>query len=345
MNQINENCNPILVEHSRGGIPESFHRGVICVVDAEGKIISSVGDVKQVCFPRSALKYFQHIPLLLSGAFDHFGFTLKDLALMCGSHNGESMHTLGASHILNNIGMDASALQCGSQPPTLKADFTALIREGKEPNALHNNCSGKHAGFLAYCKFKGLSTDNYLDPAHELHKEIKRITALFCEMNEDELILGTDGCSAPIFAMPVYNQAVAYKNLVSPEKFGPEIAEACHKIVKAVADYPEMIAGTKRYCTDLIAASKGKIIGKTGADGVYSIAIPEKKWGICIKIDDGKMGPQYNVAQALLEHLQLLGTEEAQQLTTYLETDIRNWSGIKTGSTHVTPIIQSLNIQ
>lgn len=345
MNQINENCNPILVEHTRGGIPESFHRGVICVVDEAGAIKASVGDVKQVCYPRSALKYFQHIPLLLSGAFDHYGFTLKDLALMCGSHNGETMHTQGASHILNFIGMDASALKCGSQPPTLKADATALIREGKEPNVLHNNCSGKHSGFLAYCKFKGLSTENYLDPNHELHKEIRRITALFCEMNEEDLIMGIDGCSAPIFAMPVYNQAIAYKNLVAPEKFGPEIAEACHKVVKAVASYPEMIAGTKRYCTDLIAASKGRIIGKTGADGVYSIAIPAKKWGICIKIDDGKMGPQYNVAQALLEQLNLLEPEEAQALSSYLELDIRNWSGIHTGSTRVTAVIQNLTIQ
>lgn len=344
MNQTDKITNPVLVTHSRGGITESFHRGVICVVNEHGNIIASLGDVKQICFPRSALKYFQHIPLITSGAFEHFGFTLKDLALMCGSHNGEDMHVEGANHILSKIGLNVSNLGCGSQAPTHKSDYVKIIRNGQEPTAIHNNCSGKHGGFLAYCVFNGLSTSDYLNLDHPLHQEIRKTSAMMHEMEPEELIPGIDGCSAPIFGMPVYNQAIAYKNLMAPEKFGTAIAKACHMITEAIATYPELIAGTKRYCTDLISVTSGKVIGKTGADGVYSIGIPSKKWGVCIKIDDGKMGPQYNVAQSLLETLNLVSEEEASKLQGYLESEIRNWAGLTTGKTQVTPIVQNLNL-
>jgi L-asparaginase II len=330
-------ANPILVIHTRGGITESFHRGVVCVVDSNGRVIHSVGDIKQVCYPRSALKFFQHIPLITSGAFDHFGFTLKELALMCGSHNGEHMHTETAGGILAKIGMGEEHLGCGAQTPTHKKDYVALIRDGKEPTAIHNNCSGKHSGFLAWCKFHGVSTHDYLSANHPLHREIKRIAALFHEMHENDLVTGVDGCSAPIFAMPVYNQAIAYKNLLNPEAFGDEkISRACELIRTAIASHPEMVAGSKRYCTDLMSVTQGKILGKTGADGVYSLAIPSSGYGICIKIDDGKMGPQYNVAQQVLEQLGLLNEEEKLALHPYLLNENRNFAGNVTGETLTT---------
>lgn len=263
---------------------------------------------------------------------------------MCGSHNGEAIHTEGASHILQVIGLDKRALACGAQPPTHKSDYIRLIRAGENPSTLHNNCSGKHSGFLAYCKFMGLSTEDYLDLNHPLHIEIRKYAALFHEMETEELIPGLDGCSAPIFAMPVYNQAVAYKNLVNPEKFGPQIAAACKMITDAVTQYPEMVAGSKRYCTDLMQITSGKIIGKTGADGVYSLAIPDKKWGICIKIDDGRMGPQYNVAQSVLQSLGLINDIEENQLNMYLRTDNRNWAGHHTGYTEVTKTLKDIHL-
>lgn len=332
-----DQSNPILVEHTRGGIAESFHRGVVCVVDEQGKVLHQTGDIKQVCYPRSALKYFQHIPLITSGAFDHFGFTLKELAIMCGSHNGEEMHVEASRGILAKIGLTEAALGCGAQTPTHKNDYLTLIKAGQEPGAIHNNCSGKHSGFLAWCQYHKVSTTDYLQPSHPLHVEIKKVTALFHEMDEAELVTGVDGCSAPIFAMPVYNQAVAYKNLCAPQKFGDDkLNRACAMILEAIATYPEMIAGTKRYCTDLIRATNGRIIGKTGADGIYNIAIPDKNWGICIKIDDGRMGPQYNVAQQVLESLQLITDAEKKILHHYLETENKNFAGNFTGYTVVT---------
>lgn len=344
MNQKVAQCNPVLVTHSRGGITESFHRGVVCVVNEAGEEIAALGDSAQICYPRSALKYFQHIPLIVSGAFAHYGFTLKDLALMCGSHNGEEMHTECASNILKTIGLTRSSLGCGAQSPTLKEDYLKLIHANEEATALHNNCSGKHSGFLAYCQFMGLSTKDYLDINHPLQIEIRSIAAMMHEMEPEDLIPGLDGCSAPIFAMPIKNQAIAYKNLVSPEKFGKEIAAACAMIVSAVTQFPEMVAGGKRYCTDLMKHTHGKIVGKTGADGVYSIAIPSKKWGICIKVDDGKMGPQYNVAQSVLESLGLLNSEEIDKLQLYLRGENRNYAGKTTGFTEVTQQLRELSI-
>ena len=332
-----ENSNPILVQHTRGGIPESFHRGVICVVDENGKILHTVGNIQQMCYPRSALKYFQHIPLITSGAFDHFGFTLKELAIMCGSHNGEEMHVEASRGILAKIGLTESALGCGAQQPTLKKDYVRLIKNNQEPGAIHNNCSGKHSGFLAWCVYHNQPIANYLQAQHPLHQEIKKVTALFHEIPESQLLTGVDGCSAPIFAMPVFNQALAFKNLTVPQKFGDEkINRACALILEAIATYPEMVAGSKRYCTDLIRETKGKIIGKTGADGIYNIAVPSKKWGICIKIDDGRMGPQYNVAQQVLELLGLITAEEATQLNGYLKCENLNYAGNFTGYTMVT---------
>lgn len=344
MEQSDQGANPVLVVHTRGGITESFHRGVVCVVDEKGTILHQLGDTGQVCFPRSALKLFQHIPLITSGAFDHFGFTLRELAIMCGSHNGEAIHVEAARGILAKIGLDESYLGCGAQPPTHKKDYLTLVLAGKEPSAIHNNCSGKHSGFLAWSVYHNQPTDkSYLSPEHPLHRDIKKITALFHEMNEADLVTGVDGCSAPIFAMPVYNQALAYKNLTAPEKFGdPAITRACAMILEAIATYPEMVAGTKRYCTDLISATNGRIIGKTGADGVYCIAVPDQKTGICIKVDDGRMGPQYNIAQQVLQSLNLLTESEITRLGSYLENENRNYAGNVTGYTLVTSQLKTL---
>lgn len=320
--------NPILVENIRGEVVESFHRGSFCVVDEQGNVIWSEGDIQQVSFPRSALKYFQHIPFLLSGGFDSFGFGDRELAIMCASHNGEPMHLEVVDDVLGRISLNSDALKCGAQQPTLKKDFVALIKANKEPSCMHNNCSGKHAGFLAHCCHNHLDLEHYLSASHPLHQQIKQITSLFYEVPEEELAVGVDGCSAPIFGMPLYNQALAYKNLVSPMSWkNAELTIACDRIVQAVTKYPLLIAGTKRYCTDLMRITNGRIVGKTGADGIYCLSIPHKKWGIAIKIDDGKMGPQYQVAQEILMKLNLLTAEEAERLQAHWHCDNKNFAG------------------
>lgn len=323
--------NPILVERYRGDVLESFHRGVICLVDQDGKIIFSVGNVEQVCYPRSALKLFQHFPLFESGAIEEFGFTMEELAIMLGSHNGEAEHLRVVQGILKKIGLGKEKLHCGPQYPTLNEDRNALIKADRQPEDIHNNCSGKHAGFLAFCVYAGYDVDTYLDAAHPLQKMIKSVTAEMHEYPEDKIQTGLDGCSAPIFSLPVYNQALAYKNLTYPVQFSEARQRACQIIIEAMTAYPFMVAGHKRYCTEMMEICGERIFGKTGADGVYSLGFIEEKMGCCIKIDDGLMGPQYTVAQELIEKTGIYSKEELASLHHYIEAPITNWNRMNTG--------------
>jgi L-asparaginase II len=332
--------NPILVEVSRGGVLESFHRGVICMVDKDDKVVYSRGDVQQVCFPRSALKFFQQIPLLTSGAVEHFGFTEKEIALFCGSHNGEQQHVETVRSILSKIGLDETYLLCGPQMPTLRDDMYALIKSDLPPQRIHNNCSGKHAGFLAYCIYRNWSSSDYIDPQHPLHLEILGVISDFHRYPKEKIRQGIDGCSAPIYSFPVYNQAVAYKNLVHPQGFGEKVSKACDAMINAIVNYPDMIAGKKRYCSDLMRLSEGKLIAKTGADGIYSIGIRAHGIGICVKVDDGKMGPQYNIAQSIIEQLGILSPANSARLRHYLHQENRNFGGLVTGETYVSGELQ-----
>ena len=323
--------NPILVERYRDKVLESFHRGVICLVDRDNHIVFSVGDVEQVCYPRSALKLIQILPLLESGAVEKFGFTIEEIAIMCGSHNGETEHLRVVNSILSKIGMDKSALKCGAQYPTLNEDRNKLIKADRSPEHIHNNCSGKHAGFLALCKFLGLDTESYMEPSHPIQKMIKTIAAEVHEYPEQKMVTAMDGCSAPIFSFPVYNQAIAYKNLTDPHKFSEKRQKAINTVVEAVTSYPFMVAGTDRYCTELMDICGKRTFGKTGADGIYSIGFIQEKMGCCIKIDDGLMGPQYAVAQSLMEKTGIFTEEQLKSLHHYADETLKNWNKFETG--------------
>jgi len=336
--------NPILVESYRGEVLESFHRGVVCLVNERGDIIDGIGDVTQLCYPRSSLKLFQHIPLLMSGAVEKYQLTLEEIALMCGSHNGEKKHMEIATQILQKAGLKPNALQCGVQMPTLKEDIKTLYQSNLSASALHNNCSGKHAGFLLYCVYKGYDTQGYLDLKHPLQQEILAVSSEFYEYDKANTQCGVDGCSAPIFAYPVYNQALAYKNLIAPTPALQSYKKALDLIVEAVAKYPYMIGGKKRYCTQLMELAGDRVIGKTGADGVYCLALRKKKWGLTIKIDDGKMGPQYLVVQNILENLNILTEIEKQELLQYHQETMKNFGKKVVGELKVSKAVKNFRI-
>jgi len=327
--------NPILVEIYRGEVLESFHRGVICVVDRDGKLIYEQGDIHQLCYPRSALKFFQQIPLISSGAADAFRFTEEELAVMCGSHNGEAEHLRVVNSILNKIGLDSSALLCGAQYPSDRRSANALIAAGKKPEAIHNNCSGKHAGFLAYSLFLGADIKEYLKPNHPTQIEIRRIVAQFHSMDATKMQVALDGCSAPIYAIPVYEQALAYMRLSHPDFADEATSTACLRLIQAARKHPFLIAGSGRYCSDLIQQCESQLIGKTGAEGIYSLSFHQEILGACIKIDDGKMLPQYNVAQKLVEQSGLFSQEQLAPLQPYLSSTIRNFNKWETGRIQV----------
>ncbi len=329
--------NPILVQTFRDGVVESFHRGAICVVNHEGEMVFSAGDPEQMTFPRSALKFFQQIPLVESGAVEAFGITDKELAVMCGSHNGEAEHVRAIQSILSKIGLDEGALQCGPQYPTLGEDRRKFYEQGMAPKDIHNNCSGKHAGFLTLSRYWGASVDDYLDYEHTVQKAVRKVIAEMHELSESDLISARDGCSAPIFAMSIFQMATGYKNLVR-QKGNPHY-EACQMLIKAVQKHPHMLAGRKRYCTELMENTENALIGKTGAEGIFSLGFPDQESGATIKIDDGKMGPQYAVAQKLIKELYLVDDQTVQPLDGYIKKPLRNWNKWEVGSVEVNPSV------
>ena len=325
-------CNPILVEVERGGVLESFHRGSICIVNEINEVVYSLGNIEQVCYPRSAMKLIQVIPLLENGGKEKFDFTLEEIALMCGSHNAEKEHIRVLNQILDKINCTYGDLQCGAQYPSFKPESDEFIRLQIKPGQEHNNCSGKHAGMLAACKLLGFDTKDYIHPNHPLQKMILNAVADFYEYPASQMVCALDGCSAPIYSIPVKNQAIAYKNLCGNAAFNEKRNEACKTIIEAVSGYPYMVAGTKRYCTDMMKITAPKVIGKTGAEGVFCMSFTEKKWGVCIKIDDGKMQPQYNVAQAIISECGLFSEEEISGLKSYQDTALKNFNKFTTGS-------------
>lgn len=327
--------NPILVEVYRGEVLESFHRGSICIVDKDNNILFSQGDPNQICYPRSAMKLLQVIPLIIGGGIERFKLTHEEIAIMCGSHNAEKDHLRVVNSIIHKIGLTKDFLQCGPQYPTFKKESDQLIIAGEKPHHIHNNCSGKHAGMLAACILNGWPTENYLNPNHPLQQAILEICSQFYEYPKEKMAIALDGCSAPIFSVPVLNQAIAFKNLVANKHMDERIQMACHTIIAAITEFPFMVAGTNRYCTDMMKITGPKIIGKTGAEGIFCMTFTEKKWGVCIKIDDGKMLPQYNVAQALIEASGLFSKEDLLRLHHYSENELKNFNKLVTGKIKV----------
>ncbi len=320
--------NPILVISTRAELTESFYRGAYCVVNEQNEIIDRAGNIFNPIFPRSALKFFQALPLLAADGKKYFNFTDEEIAVMCASHNAEERHIEVIQSIMEKARLNERMLQCGFHPPYREKDSRNFFAEHKIPSPLYNNCSGKHVGFLAYCKLKGYSTENYLDLNHPLQQEIKQCIAQFAETHPNQLPVGIDGCSAPNFALTLYQLAVAFKNLSTPERIDSRWTEAAMQVIHSIKAHPMMIAGTERFCTELSEALGNHVIGKTGAEGVYGITFLQKKLGAAIKTDDGKMGPQYFIAYDLVK--KHTGNSHPS-LQKYEKAPIINWSGKITG--------------
>jgi L-asparaginase II len=283
-----------LVEVKRGSITESRHRGHIAVVEPDGNIIASAGALNTVTFLRSSAKPLQAIPLLVTGAADRFGFTDREVALACASHNGEPIHTEVVLSMLRKIGLGPEALRCGVHEPYGVEAARELRERGEQPNALHNNCSGKHAGMLAVALHLGAPIDNYESPENPVQKAIADAVSQFSGVPVTDMAVGIDGCAAPIFGITVKAMALAYARLVSPpESFDKITRGACERIVRVMNASPELIGGTSdRLDTEIMRAAPGRVISKVGADGVYTAGIkPCKEWpkglGLAFKIEDG----------------------------------------------------------
>lgn len=342
-----------LFEVTRGDIPESIHYGSIAVVDSSGKLISSYGDPQAVAFLRSSAKPFQVLPFVEGGGVEYFGFTPRELSISCASHEGSALHVQTVEGIQEKIGVAEALLQCGIHMPGDVTAFKSLIVSNRQPTPNQNNCSGKHTAMLAYAKMRGLPLENYLDVDHPIQQDILAAFAEMCRMPVQEIKLGTDGCSAPNFAIPLYNAAFAVARLCDPRELTTERVSACRKITSAMNTHPEMVSAYGEFDEQLMRAGNGKIVCKRGAEGYQLIGLlpgalhPDAPGiGIACKVSDGdpartaldlthstRVRPA--VALEVLRQLGALSPEQQQALASFGPVkSIKNHRGIVTGHSH-----------
>ena len=328
-----------LVEVRRGAMTESRHRGHIVVVEPDGNIVAYAGAPETVTFLRSSAKPFQALPLLTSGAADRFGFTDREVALACASHNGEPIHTELAASMLEKIGLGPEALRCGIHEPYGLESAARLRANGESPNVLHNNCSGKHAGMLAVALHLGAPIDNYESPENPVQKAIADVVAQFSDILVTDMAVGIDGCAAPVFGITMKAMALAYARLVSPPaSFDDATRAACERIVRVMSAYPELIGGTsERLDTEIMRASPGRLISKVGAEGVYTAGIrPCEEWpkglGLALKIEDGDdKRARPTVVIETLRQLGVLADESLEAVARYAFFPVLNRRGDTVG--------------
>jgi L-asparaginase II len=336
--------NPVLVEALRGTVVESMHRGSLVVRDVHGRTVLSLGDARRPTFPRSAVKLLQALPLVASGAADHFGLSDEALALACASHNGEVMHTRVAAAALARVGMDDAALECGTHAPYLPAAQTALASSGALPCALHNNCSGKHAGFVALGAFRahlaghnqpeavGAYLGGYVKADHPVMREVGAALQATTGVDLSSTSRATDGCSIPTYAMPLESLALGFARVAKPEVLSDEQAAACLRLRRAIAKHPHLVAGTDRFDTLVMQRLGERVCCKVGAEGVYCAALPEQGLGVALKMDDGNTARAAEVVMAaVIESLVTLDDTERDFVRSRRDLMIHNWNGLAVG--------------
>lgn len=324
--------NPVLVEVMRGGLVESQHRGAVCVRDGDGATVLEIGDVRRPVFPRSAVKAIQALPLIESGAADAFGFGDRELALACASHSGEPEHAALAASMLGRAGLDHGALECGVQWPLGEAATRELARKGGQPSELHNNCSGKHAGFICTCVHRGLDHRGYVRKDHGAQQAVREAMESVTGAVHDEDACGIDGCSIPTYAVPLDALALGFARLATGVGLGAERSKAARRLMAACMAEPHFVAGTGRLDTRLMQAADRRIFVKTGAEGVYCAAVPELGLGIAIKCDDGAGRAAEVMVAAVLARLLAGDGALAARLGKLASPELKNWNGLRVGA-------------
>jgi L-asparaginase II len=279
--------NPVVVEVLRGDRVESVHRGAGAVVDADGRVALAFGDIDRPIYPRSAVKAIQALPLIESGAADRLGLDEAEIALACASHSGEPAHVALAKAMLAKSGRDAGALECGAHWPLEEKASRALARSGKSPSALHNNCSGKHAGFVCFACAEGSDPKGYVAPAHAVQRAVTAALADVMGVKLGPENRAVDGCSIPAYAIPLRALAFGFARFGTGQGLAPERARAAARLRAAVAAHPAVVAGQGRFDTEVMTLLGARVFTKTGAEGVFCAALPELGLGLAVKADDG----------------------------------------------------------
>lgn len=325
----------LLVESTRGGLVEEVQRGHLAIVDAKGTSRASLGEPRTaVTYWRSSAKPFQSMTLVTSGAAASFGFESEDLAICSASHTGEAVHTARVAHVLALAGNEPRDLACGTHPPLDRVTAAALQRSGTEPNVLHSNCSGKHAGMLALARHLGAPAEGYRRPDHPVQRLILETVCRFTGLEAHEFVMGVDGCGVPTFGLSVERMALAFATLMRPDDLPESDQRAAATVRGAMTAHPHLVGGTGRADTDLMRIAGGRILMKGGASGVLCAGV-EGGIGIAVKLESG---PERVTAPIVIEALRLLdvlSTKELDELAPHAHPAVRNVSGDIVGETRI----------
>ena len=325
---------PQLAVRTRSGRVESLHDGYICVADSDKNILYSVGNPEAACFLRSSGKPFYAVALVESGAMSKFNITLKELAITCSSHEGRASQRRIILSILNKIGLSERDLDCGHVYPENQKVHDALVMLCKRPTPIFSNCSGKHAGFLTLCKYYKYPVKGYTNPDHPVNQLILKTMAELLECDVSEIITGADGCGLPTYMLTLHQIAWLYARLAHGYGSGCKYDHCLGVIKDAITQNPGVFRGNGTFCTELIKHTDGRVIGKLGTEGIYCMAIPEKKLGVCIKMSDGHPWSGYAVAVKVLEELDVLDARTVKKLDKWALPPIQSDKGEDVGYIH-----------
>ena len=326
--------NPILIELTRAALIESAHAGAVAVVRATGEVVAAVGDIAAPVYPRSAIKPLQAIACMESGAADAQGFGTREIALASASHSGTPAQTALALSMLEHAGLSAAALGCGVHEPMDPATARELVKSGVAPSPLHHNCSGKHAAMLATAVHMREPTDGYWRPDHPVQVRIARVLEDLtgCQLGPD--VRGIDGCSVPNWAIPLGGLAQAFARFATGERVGAGRAAACRRIAEACWAHPDLVAGPGRLDSAVMARLPRVVLMKSGAEGVYCGALPERGLGFALKIDDGAKRAAEAAVMAVISRL----CPAAAQLGP--TPSLTNWRGAEVGRIRATSALE-----
>lgn len=310
---------------TRNGNIESIHYGIICVVNPAGEIMYHLGDYRTRIYFRSSAKPIQVIPFMQSGAASEYLFSQKELAIACASHSGQKIHQSVIKNILDRLNLEESNLHCGIMNPYSEEESRRLLSSGETPSVLHCSCSGKHTAMVALSKYRGYGIEDYEKRTHPVQKEILETIAEFTQESIDTIPVGTDGCGVPIYLIPMNKIALSYAKLVDfAQNEREKYHNTCKTIFESMTTHPEMIAGDGEFCTELMQATNGKLIGKVGCEAVYCLGIKKHSLGICIKIADGNERAVYPVVIQVLRDLGILNQSEFTKLEHWYRPVLKN---------------------
>jgi L-asparaginase II len=332
-----------LVEIIRGPLVESVHYGALAVVNDGGELLFGLGDIERICYLRSSSKPFQTIPLVEQDGVEKFGFTPKELAITCASHQGTDDHVETLRKMHEKVGIGIEHLLCGIHPAGDRKTALEMYKRGEEPDQYRHNCSGKHTGILAQCKLAGYPLEDYTNVNHPVQQQILRKFGEMVDVPLDEIAVGIDGCSVPVFGVALRKAAYGYARLCNPVSLEAKLAESCNTITSAMMSHPEMISGPDHTLdTELMRAGHGKLISKGGADGYQAIGIMpgvvgDRGIGITFKVVDGDASGRARnaVSVALLQSLGVLTSTELESLTEFGPRPMYNAAGLTVGQIRI----------